>query len=171
MPRMLMAALGVVFAAGVALGSEGNSANAQLCQKGGFQALQRSDGSGFDNEGDCTSYAARGGVLQSHPASISVTKTSLGTYGFTLTVQAEGLKPGSALSYTWYYDDGVSIYSGPNPFFTVAADGTASTVAPLDFAGPGSYFICFNSFMQVTGLDDAGQPVASPMIAISYSTC
>jgi hypothetical protein len=43
----------------------GNAAAAKSCQKDGFQNVRRSDGSSFKNAGACTSYTARGGVLQS----------------------------------------------------------------------------------------------------------
>jgi hypothetical protein len=43
----------------------GNSANAHLCQKGGWQTLFGSDGSSFASEEECVSYGARGGTLTS----------------------------------------------------------------------------------------------------------
>ncbi len=45
----------------------GNSANAHLCQQGGWQDLTTSTGESFVNTGDCVSYAARGGVLAPKP--------------------------------------------------------------------------------------------------------
>jgi hypothetical protein len=42
-------------------GKGGNSANAKLCQKGGWQYLLRADQSAFKNQSDCVSYAAKGG--------------------------------------------------------------------------------------------------------------
>jgi hypothetical protein len=39
-----------------------NSANAKLCQKGGWRDLVTSTGAGFASEGDCVSYAAYGGT-------------------------------------------------------------------------------------------------------------
>ncbi len=42
----------------------GNSANAALCEAGGYAGvLLAQDGSAFKNEGKCTSYAAKGGQL------------------------------------------------------------------------------------------------------------
>jgi hypothetical protein len=41
----------------------GNSGANHACQQGGYLALQRADGTGFKNTGDCVSYAAHGGVL------------------------------------------------------------------------------------------------------------
>jgi len=52
----------LVFAGG-ALGSGGNSANAKLCQQGGWQALMDSSANGFGNEGACVSYGAQGGAI------------------------------------------------------------------------------------------------------------
>lgn len=45
----------------------GNSPNATLCQKGGWQNLLGSDGAEFANAGSCTSYAAKGGTLVPKP--------------------------------------------------------------------------------------------------------
>ena len=41
-------------------GNGGNSANAKLCQKGGWTSLLRSDGSSFADQGECVSYGAQG---------------------------------------------------------------------------------------------------------------
>jgi hypothetical protein len=41
----------------------GNSANAKLCQKGGWMNLVRSDQTSFNNQGACVSYGAQGGSL------------------------------------------------------------------------------------------------------------
>jgi hypothetical protein len=44
-------------------GSGGNSANAKLCQKGGWQYYVTADGATFANQDDCVSYGAHGGTL------------------------------------------------------------------------------------------------------------
>jgi hypothetical protein len=44
-------------------GKGGNSANAKLCQKGGWKTFVRADQTPFKNQGACVSYAAKGGVL------------------------------------------------------------------------------------------------------------
>jgi hypothetical protein len=52
--------------------SRGNSVNAKLCQKNGWQNLFRTDGTGFTSQDDCVSYGAQGGtILTSPPASQS----------------------------------------------------------------------------------------------------
>lgn len=62
---VLLALLGLSAGGAVASASSGgNSANAKLCQKGGWTTLARSeDSSAFANQGDCVSYAAHGGTL------------------------------------------------------------------------------------------------------------
>jgi hypothetical protein len=47
----------------MALAADGNSANAKLCQKGGWATLVRSDGTAFASQSDCVSYGAIGGTL------------------------------------------------------------------------------------------------------------
>jgi hypothetical protein len=42
----------------------GNSAAAHACQKGGFATLRGTDGTLFNNVGECVSYAAHGGTLE-----------------------------------------------------------------------------------------------------------
>jgi hypothetical protein len=52
-----------VFAAGALASDAGNSVNAKLCQKGGWQALMDSSAQAFPNEGTCVSYGAQGGAI------------------------------------------------------------------------------------------------------------
>jgi hypothetical protein len=48
----------------------GNSDAAHMCQQGGYANLEGTDGTTFQNAGQCTSYVARGGTIQSVPACI-----------------------------------------------------------------------------------------------------
>ena len=68
---LLLAAVTAALIVPVALAGGGNSDNAKACQQGGWQNLVRQDGSGFNNTGDCVSYAAQGGVLKAKPAPIT----------------------------------------------------------------------------------------------------
>lgn len=52
----------VVGVPAAAAANGGNSANAKLCQKGGWRDLVTSTGAGFASERDCVSYAAHGGT-------------------------------------------------------------------------------------------------------------
>jgi hypothetical protein len=45
----------------------GNSANAKLCQKGGWMNLQGSDGTQFANQDECVSFGAHGGTIVPKP--------------------------------------------------------------------------------------------------------
>jgi hypothetical protein len=74
--------MAAVFAGTAAAASGGNSANAKLCQMGGWQSLYTSNFGTFSNEGQCTSYAAHGGTLSSAPNQAALDCQSLGgTYG------------------------------------------------------------------------------------------
>jgi len=63
----LAVAVSVVGAGPAVAAKGGNSANAKLCQKGGWQNLFQSDGSRFASEGDCMSYGAHGGTILTTP--------------------------------------------------------------------------------------------------------
>jgi len=76
---LLLAAVSAALIVPVALAGGGNSDNAKACQQGGWQNLVRQDGSGFNNTGDCVSYAAQGGVLKTKPAPIN--SVSVPTFG------------------------------------------------------------------------------------------
>ena len=58
----------IIFAASIAalalptLAVAGNSDAANACKQGGWQNLVRQDGKDFKNQGDCVSYAAKGGI-------------------------------------------------------------------------------------------------------------
>lgn len=77
----------------------GNSENARLCQHGGWEHLQRTDGSTFKNQGACVSYAAQGGELQQIPPPRTPTirveqYTATDTFGrCSVNIFAEGLTP------------------------------------------------------------------------------
>ena len=45
----------------------GGCAYAKLCQKGGWQSLFQSNGSGFASQGACVSYGAHGGFILTTP--------------------------------------------------------------------------------------------------------
>jgi hypothetical protein len=109
--------------AAVASAGGGNSANAKLCQKGGWQALVRSDGSSFASEEQCVSYAAQGGTL-AQPASIS-TYVQVSGVGFQrVGVMGNGFTPNTAITFS---------ESGLGPFGSVLAPGTVTSDPSGDF--------------------------------------
>jgi hypothetical protein len=66
---MAAAALVVSLSVGVATATAGggNSANAKLCQKGGWMNVQGSDGTQFANQDECVSFGAHGGTIVPKP--------------------------------------------------------------------------------------------------------
>ena len=63
--RVLVLCAVLALSAGVASATAGggNSDNAKLCQKGGWQTWLRADHTSFANQGACVSYGAQGGIL------------------------------------------------------------------------------------------------------------
>jgi hypothetical protein len=68
MKRMLamlaVAAITVTVFGGIAHAGGGSSSAATDCAHGGWRSLHRSDGTAFENQGDCVSYAAHGGSFE-----------------------------------------------------------------------------------------------------------
>jgi hypothetical protein len=80
----------------------GNSGAAHQCQHGGWQHWVRSDGTPFENTGDCVSYAAHGGTLTA-PAQITgvpqiVCNSGTGTQ--LLGVTGTGFRPNTRITFT-----------------------------------------------------------------------
>ena len=101
----------------------GNSANAHACQKGGWEQLQGTDGTRFSNQGECVSYGAHGGTLESLPM-LQLTLFG-GTDVYDGGVSGSGFTPGSTVTViSWNYDgtDVPFVYDVP-----VQSDGTFST--------------------------------------------
>jgi hypothetical protein len=70
----------------------GNSANAALCEPGGYPGvLLAQDGSAFKNAGQCTSYGAHGGKI----AGVNMVAGLVSGGMFTATYSGFGLKPNS----------------------------------------------------------------------------
>lgn len=66
---VMLVALTLALSVGVATASAGggNSANAKLCQHGGWMNLQGSEGTQFANQGGCVSFGAHGGTIVAKP--------------------------------------------------------------------------------------------------------
>jgi hypothetical protein len=59
------AAVALIVGVGIATAGGGNSTNAKKCQKGGWQQVYRTNGTGFASQDECVAYAAKGGVVTS----------------------------------------------------------------------------------------------------------
>lgn len=90
----LIAALVVVLPGGAQAAKPGNSQNAKACQKGGWGNLVRSDGSTFANQGECVSYAAKGGQLQPKPTAPATAQQLCADAGGTFQTGGTGTPPG-----------------------------------------------------------------------------
>jgi hypothetical protein len=105
----------------------GNSANAKLCQKTGWQSLETGSGGAFSSSEDCASYAAQGGelfqpsVVQHFEGCLSVNGT--GPFAF-YTFSLSGFHPNSDVTFR--------LPGSPVPFPGVAltTDATGSASNP-----------------------------------------
>jgi hypothetical protein len=129
----------------------GNSANAQLCQKGGWQNLFGSDGRTFSNAGDCGSYAAQGGAVSVPPQAAACVAAGYDYGGAALTYDYFGGRMYNVLfscglnTSTFGYPDGVGgawnlNYSAVYPW-CVLAGGDWSTI--LMNAQGNFYGVCY----------------------------
>jgi hypothetical protein len=78
----------------------GNSANAKLCQKGGWENLYRSeDATSFGSEAECVSYGAQGGTLTTKTKAQLDCESVGGTFGADDRMNTEP-PAGSTLAWT-----------------------------------------------------------------------
>jgi hypothetical protein len=116
--------------------AKGNSANAKLCEPGGYPgALLAQDGSAFKTEGACTSYAAKGGQI----AGVNATSGAVASGVFPASWSGFGLKPETEVFACLRYSSGTTLCVTHPELPKVAADGTFSASigaeAPCEFAG------------------------------------
>jgi hypothetical protein len=74
----------------------GNSGNAKLCQKNGWKTVLGSDGTTFNSEEECVSFAARGGMLVTGTGTVAaivavntVDGTGVSPQGFSFTMNGQ----------------------------------------------------------------------------------
>ena len=113
--------LGLV--AGIASAAPGsNKANAKFCQKGGWEQLQRVNGTPFASQEECVSYGAQGGTLQPIPTTVTVSFIAipLHTVDCGVRVEVTGFAPGT-------YDALISV---------VEEDGDSGSITRSITVGP-----------------------------------
>jgi hypothetical protein len=92
----------------------GNAAAADACRNGGYVNWTDAAGNAFNNQGDCVSYVARGGVLVPVAAGpFSVVYSTLSPGVFRAVIAGTGLEPGSAVSFSFVWPDRSITGSGP----------------------------------------------------------
>jgi len=79
---------------------EGNSQNAQLCQKGGWQNLQNSDGIPFSSQGECVASGAQGNGVAPIPTVTISFSFYVGGY-CTGYAYLTGFAPNTSFPYAW----------------------------------------------------------------------
>src|SRR5215216_3323045 len=130
---LMLCALAMVvglLAGPVAAAPGGNAANAAKCEEGGYLDYTDAQGNPFKNEGQCTSYAARGGQLV--PVMVLSLEITITYQGFdTGTISGTGFTPNSQIRVTrTYLPSGETI---PSDIFTDAT-GAFTLGDDFDFA-------------------------------------
>ena len=106
--RVFLFAVLIIAAAPTAAGAQGNSAAAQACQKGGYAELVGAGGETFANPGECTSFAAQGGVFADG--------TILIPAGWSVTITDQVLLGCNALSFGYTLNGGAEVGLGAKPY-------------------------------------------------------
>jgi hypothetical protein len=150
LPALAAAAL---MCSGVAWAGGGNSQSAERCQHGGWETLVRSDHSLFTNQGECVSYAARGGTLH-QLASLTLSIEKVDCFNVRLIATGFGLKPGSFVSI--YLNDRLVF----EDYGQVEADGTIST------DGGGFWGGLEGHTVTATATTAEGETITSPPIVV-----
>jgi hypothetical protein len=131
---------------------------AHACQQGGYAALTRSDGTGFKNAGECTSYAARGGEIVGIGAACTATAT-VGCLVLDAVTIREAALSGEPLVVT-YLSARTYTLSGTIRFTPTCQNGTA---------------VCDYSIVAITGngtfsASDGTNTLATGTWTASYSS-
>jgi hypothetical protein len=123
---VLAAAVSALVFAGSAMGAPGgNSANAKLCQHGGWATLMDSTATPFASQDECVSYGAHRGAIYAL-ATITVELCANQPFdGICVNTAGSGLKPGSAMVTTLDKNDVFLQFSSIN----VPASGEATDSA------------------------------------------
>jgi hypothetical protein len=117
----------LVVAGGAFAAGSAKSANAKLCQHGGWQSVMDSSAVPFSNEGDCASYGARGGAVYAL-ASLEVEPCANQPFdGLCVSTSGFGLAP-TTFATTPIMKNGVPVTT---EFLVVQADGTATSGQPF----------------------------------------
>jgi hypothetical protein len=123
-----------------AAAGSGNSANAKMCQKGGWMGLVGADGTTFSNDGACVSYGAHGGTYAAAASGQWIIPA-----GHTATVGEATLCGADQLSYGYQLNLGADIPLGADNSFSCAP-------FPDTVLGPFPTAVLLRMFLRDTGL-------------------
>jgi hypothetical protein len=144
----------------------GNSANAKLCQKGGWQHLMDASGSAFASQDQCVGYGASGGAIYAL-ARIEVTATDPqpAPDGFSVSTSGFGLEPTTLVTTTILKNGQL------DKFESLFVDGNGE-VNGLPFGSFSAPCVSGNEYPATatgTSADSLSKPTA-PGIAITSNT-
>jgi hypothetical protein len=152
----LTVALSVGVATATAGGGRGNSANAHLCQKGGWMTLQRSDGTQFKNQGACVSRGAHGGTIVPIAPAVSISFSPTSSPNFcNMTWSLSHFAPNTQYQVFGLGTDG-SVRSPLGPFPVTTDSSGAGSVSAGSFVKDHSFSV--SAF--VGNASSGPQPVA-----------
>jgi len=108
----------------------GNADAAHACQQGGYLSLRRSDGTAFKNAGECTSYAAQGGIITGVGSACAPTANSGCIVLDTVTIRQATISPPTVtyISSTTYTLSGTIIFSPTCQILTAGCDWSTITI-------------------------------------------
>jgi hypothetical protein len=135
----------------------GNAAAARACQKDGYTQWTTADGLTFKNAGQCTSYAARGGVLT--PVQKPV-ETLVLEFDMSWDVFGEGT----------LFIEGSGLAAGSQVAATLSGSGSIVLGSPVAVADVDGAFFVFTSYsgcvrVQFSGLAEGNVPFTTPTYA------
>ena len=105
--------------------AQGNSDAAHLCQQGGWEDLQGSDGTLFANQDECVSYAAQGGMLITRTlpsiiVSVAPAVHGSGEPGYMISGTGTNFTPNAEVSLVVQFHDSNFMYLN---YFTADSQG------------------------------------------------
>jgi hypothetical protein len=156
----------LAFAGGGLAANGGNSVNAQLCQKGGWQTLMDSSAAPFSSDGECVSYGAHGGAIFAL-ARLEVEPCATQPFdGLCVSTSGFGLAPTTFVT-TPLLKNGVAVTT---EFLIVQADGTAGSGQPFaHFEAPCVAGNVYSATATGTSADSLSTPTM-PGIPITSNT-
>lgn len=164
----LLAALAssLVFADGALAAKGGNSGNAKLCQKGGWQTLMDSSAASFSSEDACVSYGAHGGAIYAL-ANLEVEPCATQPFdGLCVSTSGFGLAPTTFVT-TPLLKNGSAVTT---EFLVVQADGTALSGSPFaHFEAPCVVGNVYSATATGTSADSLSSPTV-PGIPVASNT-
>jgi hypothetical protein len=158
----LAAALAV---AGGALAGGGNSANAKLCQKGGWKTLMGSSANAFANQDGCVGYAARGGAIYELARLHVEACDTQPADGLCVSTSGFGLAP-TTFATTPLLTNGVPTTT---ELLVVQADGTVNGSPFAHFEAPCVDGNVYSATASGTSADSLSTPT-QPGVAINSNT-